>query len=177
MSFLTTSTRASRSAWTVAAAALILATAGCGGAIGGSAEPTSTPTASPTVSLEEGPDGLMTVHGEDGTTYVVGTSGELPEAWPKDVPVIEGAVVYSTTTSGQDPKAPLGLAIEFAGGGGAALDEVRALLESAGFTERPSPTANEEGTDSDFTSKEYRVSVTVTEVEGKSYVLYVVQAI
>ena len=108
----------------------------------------------------------FSVEGEDGSEFSVG-SDELPDDFPTEVPIPEGATVESSSTVKTDGKAGWFVALTYADAdAGDLADTSKSEMEDAGFEETSTFSADETTT-SGYEGNGYTVTVSIApNVEG-----------
>ena len=126
----------------------------------------------PGTDVELDDDGVK-VTDEEGNTSEFGTGADLPDGWPKAIPVPDGDVTFSTK-SGED--FTVGITVD--GSSQDVYDAWKSDLEGAGFTEKDTAdfSGNYLGT---FTGNGYDVGYTISSdpaSDGKTAVILNVTA-
>lgn len=143
----------------VAFAGAALALAGCGDAAEEAAEQAIEAQGGGDVEIDaEG--GEFSVEGEDGSKFSVG-SDELPDDFPTDVPIPEGATVESSSTVQTDGKAGWFVALTYPDADASGLaDTSKTEMEDAGFEETSTFSADDTTT-SGYEGNGYTVTVSI----------------
>lgn len=125
------------------------------------------------VTVEEGKDGGITVEGEDGSTFSADTSGDLPDGWPKAVPVIAGTITFAQSSSDGSTGQLWSVTVDTEGSVTDVFDAAKADLEGAGFT-ASAEVSTADGAFASFSGNGYDVQLTVGAGDGSTTVAYIV---
>lgn len=144
------------------AAALVLALTGCQQAAEQAAEQAveqAIEDGGSGVSDVEIDDNGITVEGEDGS-FSAGQGDELPEGWPSEVALPDGATITSSMGVDQGGEQGWSVVANFDDSPNAVVDAFKASLTGAGFTEDSAYTSADM-TLLAYSSDTYTVAVTV----------------
>ena len=119
-------------------------------------------------------DGEVTVETEDGSA-TLSSSGDLPEGFPSDVPVLEGAITFSQSIDTGESGTSYTVLVDVSDTVADAFSQVKSEMTAAGFETTGETTVNTDDgawSTATFTSADHQVIVSVTDAGDSTTVSY-----